>query len=118
MTAFVTKYGLYEFKTMPFGLSGAPGTFPRMMELALQGLQWIICLIYLDDIIVFGSTFEEHIDRVKQILERVEEAGFKLKPEKCQLLHEQVAFLEHVVNEQGVMPDPGNVSKLIANKCY
>jgi hypothetical protein len=59
-TAFVTKYGLYEFLSMPFGLSCAPATFQRLMELALQGLQWRICLIYLDDVVVFGSSIEEH----------------------------------------------------------
>jgi hypothetical protein len=60
-TAFVTKHGLYEFRTMPFGLTNAPATFQRVMELALQGLQWTSCLIYLDDVIIFGSTFDEHL---------------------------------------------------------
>ena len=58
-TAFVTKKGLYEFKVMPFGLSNAPATFQRLMDLTLAGLQWSHCLVYLDDIIVMGRSFEE-----------------------------------------------------------
>ena len=57
---FVTKYGLFEYKTMPFGLTNAPGTFQRLMEMTLNGLQWDICLIYLDDIVIFSKTFGEH----------------------------------------------------------
>ena len=61
-TAFVTKYGLYEFTKMPFGLSTAPQTYECHMELTLSGLQWSLCLIYLDDVIVFSHDFDEHID--------------------------------------------------------
>ena len=59
-TAFITKYGLFEFTRMPFGLSGAPSTFQRVMELVLRGLQWISLLIYLDDVIVTGKDFQHH----------------------------------------------------------
>ena len=71
-TAFVTKYGLYQFNTMCFGLTNAPATFQRLIELVMQGLQWITCLIYLDDIIVFGSDFEEHMNRIEEIFLRLE----------------------------------------------
>jgi hypothetical protein len=67
-TAFVTKYGLYEFTKMPMGLKSAPMTFQRVMELALQGLQWQICLIYLDDVVIFSKTFDEHIERLSTVL--------------------------------------------------
>ena len=63
-TAFCTKYGLYEYTSMPMGLSNSPATFQWLMELALHGLQWHTCLIYLDDIVVFRKTFEEHMIRV------------------------------------------------------
>jgi hypothetical protein len=83
------------------------------MELALQGLQWITCLIYLDDVIVFGRDFKEHMERVTQVLERIEAARLKLKPEKCQLLQEEVTFLGHVVSADGIRPNPDNVTKIL-----
>ena len=66
---------------MPFGLSSAPGTFERLMELVLTGLQWEICLIYLDDIIVYGSTVDQMIERLEKVLIRIRGAGLKLKPD-------------------------------------
>lgn len=67
-TAFVTKQGLWEFNVLPYGLTNAPSTFQRLMELVLAGLQWIKCLVYLDDIIIFGRTFSEHISRLGEVL--------------------------------------------------
>lgn len=111
-TAFVTKYGLYAFSRMPFGLTGSPATFQRVMELALSGLQWLTCLIYLDDVIVFGSSFEQHMERIEQVLLRMKEAGLKLKPQKCQILQEEVTFLGHIVSKEGVKPNSDNIAKI------
>jgi hypothetical protein len=97
-TAFVTKYGLYELTKMPMGLKSAPMTFQRVMELALQGLQWQICLIYLDDVVIFSKTFDEHIERLSTVLDRIWTAGLKLKPEKLQFFQSEVIFLGHVVS--------------------
>lgn len=116
-TAFVTKYGHFEYVTMPFGLTNAPATFQRVMKLAMRGLQWEICLIYLDDIIIFSKTFKEHVERVKQVLEKLHEAGLKLKPEKCELFQTEVKFLGHIVNENGVSPDMQNVEKIVNWPC-
>ena len=69
-TAFITKFGLYEWTTLPMGLSGAPFCYTRLMELALAGLQCNTCVIYLDDVIVFGKTFDEHLSRLAEVLER------------------------------------------------
>ena len=93
--AFCTKYGLYKYLTMPMGMTNSPAVFQRLMELVLTGLQWHTCLIYLDDVLVFGSNFDEHMQRVEQILLRIREAGLKLKPEKCQFLQTSVNFLGH-----------------------
>ena len=111
-TAFVTKYGLYEFTRMPMGLKSSAQTFQRVMELALQGLQWSICLIYLDDVIIFSRTFDEHIQRLKLVLQRVRQAGLKIKPEKCQFFQTEVTFLGHVVTGNGVRPNPENLAKI------
>ncbi len=104
-TAFVSKSGLLEFNMMPFGLTNAPGTFERAMEAILQGLQWQTCLIYLDDIIVFGKTVDEAMQRLRDVLDRVEKANLKLKPSKCYFLQEEVLFLGHLVSEKGVRAD-------------
>ena len=73
-TAFCTPDGLFEFEVMPFGLCNAPATFQRLMELVLAGLQWTTCLVYLDDVIVTGKTFEEHLDHLDGVLLRIREA--------------------------------------------
>ena len=112
-TAFVTRYGLYEFTTMPFSLTGAPKTFQRLMEIALSGLQWSACLIYLDDVIIFSRTFDEHLERVRLVLDRIAAAGLKLKPRKCHLFAKEVTFLGHVLSSQGVLPNPDNIIKLL-----
>ncbi len=99
---------------MPFGLSNAPATFQRLMELTLSGLQWLTCLIYLDDVIIFGSSFEEHLLRLKEVLGRFRAANLKLKPTKCQLFQDKVTFLGHVVSKDGIQPDPSNTGKVLA----
>ena len=103
-TAFCTKYGLYEYLTMPMGMTNSPTVFQRLMEIALRGLQWHICLIYLDDVLVFGSTFEQHMQRVEEVLSRIKEAGLKLKPDKCHLLQTNVNFKGHTISAERVLP--------------
>ena len=101
-TAFTTPFGLYYFTVMPFGLANAPATFERIMEQVLSGLHWEICLIYIDDVIVFSRTFEEHFVRLHQVLSRIKEANLKLSPSKCKLFRHSVEYLGHVVSQDGV----------------
>ncbi|XP_069840942.1 uncharacterized protein [Dendropsophus ebraccatus] len=103
-TAFVTPMGLYEFLRMPFGLNNAPATFQRLMELCLGDLNFECLLIYLDDIIIFSSSFAEHLERLDVVLGRLEEHGLKLKPTKCHLFQKSIEYLGHVVTRQGVQP--------------
>ena len=77
-TAFVTPDGLYEFQVMPFGLCNAPATFQRMMDLVLADLKWTTCLVYLDDVIVFSTTFSQHLERLESVLRCIQEAGLTL----------------------------------------
>ncbi|GFV13512.1 hypothetical protein TNCV_2288551 [Trichonephila clavipes] len=85
-TAFFTPEGLYEFKVMPFGLCNAPATFERMMDNLLRHFKWTMCLCYLEDIIVFSETFEDHLIRLRLVLKCLQEAGLKLNSKKCLLL--------------------------------
>ena len=112
-TAFVSKYGLFEFTTMPFGLSNAPATFQRVMELALAGLQWKTCLVYLDDVLVFSRDFDTHISRLSEVLDRIRKARLKLKPKKCHFLKEEVLFLGHVVSGNGIYPNPEKIERIL-----
>ena len=108
-TAFSTHRGLFQFTVMPFGLCNAPGTFERLMEVAMRGLQWSSCLVYLDDIVVFSRDFESHLQRLGAVLGRLEAAGLKVKPSKCRLARRRVHFLGHVVSEEGIQTDPRKV---------
>ena len=100
-TAFCTRYGLYQWRVMPFGLCNAPSTFERLMEKVLAGLQWKIALLYLDDVIVFSSTVEQRLDRLRLVFERLRKANLQLKPKKCHLFCKEVSFLGHRVSGEG-----------------
>ena len=104
--AFCTTSSLFQFRVMPFGLTNAPATFQRLMERVLAGLNWQVCLVYIDDVIVFSKTLEEHICQLQEIFTRLKHAGLKLKPKKCNLLCKSVGFLGHIVSEEGVATDP------------
>ncbi|CAC5365554.1 unnamed protein product [Mytilus coruscus] len=91
---------------MPFGLCNAGATFFRLMQYILSGLQWEICIIYLDDIIVFSKSFEEHITRLQEVFDRFQLGGLKIAPKKCFIFQKKVSFLGHVVNAEGISPDP------------
>lgn len=108
-TAFITPEGLYEFKVMPFGLCNAPATFERMMDNLLRHFKWIMCLCYLDDIIVFSATFEEHITRLRTVMKCILEAGLILNPKKCLFAAREVKILGHLVSSSGIRPDPDKV---------
>lgn len=101
-TAFITKYGLFQFKRMSFGLCNAPATYARAMDLLLRGLTWHIVLCFLDDILVMGKSFEDHLDNLKGVFERFRQYGIKLKPQKCDLCKAEVSFLGRTVNKAGM----------------
>ena len=109
-TAFATQSGLYEFQRMPFGLKGAPASFQRLMMAVLAGLTWRECLVYLDDIIVYGRTFDEALERLEHVLKALKDANLKLHPHKCRLFRHQVKFLGHIVSDRGISADPDKVA--------
>ncbi|XP_078467221.1 uncharacterized protein LOC144730345 isoform X1 [Lampetra planeri] len=105
-TAFRTPHGLFQFNRLPMGLLSAPATFQRLMELVLAGLQWESCLIYLDDVIVFSKTFDEHLQRLRAVILKMRAANLKFKPQKCHLLRDSVRYLGHIVGRSGIATDP------------
>ena len=111
-TAFATHSGLFQFKVMPFGLCNAPATFERLMDQVLQGLRWSRCLVYLDDIISFGTTFEDALDNLTLIFERLRTYGLQLKSTKCHLFQTSVPFLGHVAGRRGLECDPKKIEVL------
>ena len=109
-TAFSFGQGLWQFTVMPFGLCNAPSCFERLMERILEGLHWKTALIYIDDVLVFGGTFEEELERLREVLRRLRAANLKLSPKKCLLFQSEVPFLGHVVGRDGVRTDPQKVA--------
>lgn len=104
-TAFSTHRGQFQWRVMPFGLTNGPASFTRLMNLALNGLTWTHCLAYLDDIIIWASTFEDHIRRLRLMFNRKRTACLKWKPSKCHFLRKEVAFLGYVVSSDGIQTD-------------
>jgi hypothetical protein len=111
-TASITKYGLFEFARMAFGLCNTPATFARVINLVLRGLNRKVVLAFLDDILVLGWDFEGHLANLKAVLVRFSEYGLKLKPKKCELFQKEVEFLGRVVGPRGVHIGPGYVKDI------
>ena len=111
-TAFCTRFGLFEWNVMPFGLCNAPATFERLTEHVLRGMQWEEALVYIDDIICFGKTFEQCLMRLRRVFQRILEHHLTFKPKKCDLFKAMVEFLGHIVSASGVSCDPVKIVKV------
>jgi len=111
-TAFVTWKGQWRFKVLSFGLANAPSQFARIMELVMSGLTYDVCLVYLDDTLIFSKTFDEHIDRLATVFDRLDHYALKLKPSKCSLFQHKVSFFGHVVSGSGIKCDPDKVASI------
>lgn len=109
-TAFVTPQGLYEFRVMPFGLCNAPAVFQRLMQQVLQGLNPPegpdFVSVYLDNVLIFSETLDEHLEHLELVISRVEGAGMKLKPSKCQFVRQEVEYLGHIITPEGLKANP------------
>ena len=110
-TAFSTPSGLYQFTVMPFGLNGAPATFQRLMDNLLRGLE-SFSAAYLDDIIVYSATWEEHLCHLKKVLEKLRAAGLTIKTRKCQFGMPKCVYLGHVIGSGEVTPDPSKLQSV------
>ncbi|XP_033362977.1 uncharacterized protein LOC117241106 [Bombus vosnesenskii] len=108
-TAFSTPYGHFQFKRMHFGLKNAPATFQRLMNSVLSGLQGIELFVYLDDIVIYSRSLQEHEIIFNKLMERLRTAKLRLQPDKCEFLRHEVNYLGHIISEDGVKPDPKKV---------
>ena len=111
-TAFSTPHGHYEFNRMPFGLKNAPATFQRVMDLVLSGLQGIELFVYMDDIVIYADSLDEHARKLKILLARLQNAGLTLQPEKCRFLQREISYLGHIITKEGVKPDPEKIREV------
>lgn len=108
-TAFCTPFGLFEFNRMPFGLCNAPSTFQRLMERIFGDQSLHALLLYLDDIVIFSSTFDQHLDRLEMVLSRLQTHHLKVKLKKCHFFQTEVGYLGHVISADGVSTDPEKI---------
>ena len=100
------------FQVLPFGLSQAPGFFTELMNKVLQGIQHKFTLAYLDDILIYSKTWDEHLKHIQAVFDRLRDAGLKLKMSKCEFLKQEVKYLGHVISASGVKPDPEKVKAI------
>ena len=105
-TAFITRRGLYEFQVMPQGMCNSAATFQRLMNPILSGLSYEACLVYIDDIIVYSNTLDTHLERLEAVLQRLNKAGLKIRPDKCKVIQREVLFLGHIISGEGIRRDP------------
>lgn len=112
ITAFSTDRGQFRLCRLPQGLKISPSAFSRLMTVAMSGLNYKICFIYLDDIICFGKNLKEHNQNLIKIFERLRHINLKLNPIKCEFLCKQINFLGHLISKDGISPDPEKVKVL------
>lgn len=108
-TAFSTEDGHYEYTRMPFGLKNAPATFQRVMNVVLSGLVGKICFVYMDDIIVYSTSLQEHCQNLNKVFEALRNNNLKVQVDKSEFLKKEVSFLGHIVSNEGVRPNPDKI---------
>lgn len=111
-TAFSTPFGHYEFTRMPFGLRNSPSTFQRLMNTVLTGLQGLQCFVYLDDIVIYASTIDQHSEKLRSVFNRLRSNNLLLQPDKCEFMRKEVAYLGHVISSEGVAPNPEKIKAI------
>ncbi|XP_057671275.1 uncharacterized protein LOC130903024 [Diorhabda carinulata] len=109
-TAFSNPQGHFQFQRMPFGLKNAPSTFQSVMDNVLRGLTDETCIVYLDDILIYSTSLQEHIQRVKQVFDRLRKFNLKIQLDKSEFLQKSIVYLGHIITPEGVKPNPEKIS--------
>ena len=111
-TAFSTKDGQFCFRRMPFGIAAAPATFQELMTKVLGDLNWKEAMVYLDDILIFSRTREEHLSRIAHVFDKIKESGLKINPEKCHFMTEKTKFLGYIISKDGIQTDESKIEAI------
>ena len=111
-TAFRTRYGHFEYLVMPFGLTNAPATFQAYINRALRGLVDDFCVVYLDDILVFSKSEEEHYQHLELVIERLRQAELYANPKKCEFFKSELDYLGFIINKDGLRMDPARIQTI------
>lgn len=108
-TAFTTDRGQFQMKRLAMGMKISPSAFSRLMTVAMSGLNYDSCFIYLDDLIVFGNSLQNHNKNLVKVFERLRQVNLKLNPSKCEFLKKEILYLGHVISSEGISPDPEKI---------
>lgn len=111
--AITTHRGLFQPTVLPFGVQGGVAHFSRVMSSLFSALQWKVLLIYLDDLLVFSKTFEDHLSRLGMVFDILRKSNLKLKPSKCKLLRKKLKFLGHEISAAGISPNLDKVRAVL-----
>ncbi|CAG2204834.1 unnamed protein product [Mytilus edulis] len=112
-TAFNTCFGTFKFLRLPMGLSSSPASFQLLMDKVLKGLTFKSCLCYLDDILIASETFDQHIEDLRNVFQRLSNAGLKLGPKKCTFAQNSCIYLGHKISNKGIEPPPDRVQAIV-----
>lgn len=115
-TAFSTPYGHYEYVRMPLGLKNAPATFQRLINYVLRDLINKICVVYLDDILVFSTSLQEHVSNIERVFRKLREANLRIQINKCKFFAKETLYLGHILTTEGVKPNPEKIDTILKLK--
>jgi hypothetical protein len=113
-TAFITQDGLWEFNVLPQGVTNGPPTFQRVMNNLIGTGRWDFVVVYLDDIVIFSHTFDEHRKHLNEILTILDQAHFQINPGKCTIAANEIEFLSHTITEHSITPSADKIRAIIA----
>lgn len=115
-TAFITPFGMYQFKRMPFGLTNAPATFQRLVDRLQNSIPHVKIRAYLDDIIIRSTTFQQHLDDLQDVFKKLREYNLRANLNKCRFNQKQIKYLGHIITPQGIKIDPSKIAAIVDRK--